>query len=254
MIAHKIVGNGSECVLVMHDWFCDSSSYDLVLPHLDTSKYKYAFVDLRGYGKSKDISGRFDVQEASADVLEFCDTIGFTSFHLVGHSMSGMIAQYVAFKAPSRVKSIVAITPVPACGAPAPAEMMAFMTDAASTSEASAKQVANFMSGQRLCEKFVAAKAAKWWACSTPQARVAYLNMFSNTDFHKDVEGLKTPILVIAGEHDSPAFKADAHKVTTATWFKNCEIVECKNAAHYPMQETPIFLATQIENFISKQI
>jgi pimeloyl-ACP methyl ester carboxylesterase len=254
MIAHKLIGNGPERVLVMHDWFCDSSSYDLVVPHLDALRYTYAFVDLRGYGQSKSIAGSFDVQEAASDVLELCDAIGFDRFHLVGHSMSGMIAQYVAMKAPSRVKSAVAITPVPACGSPAPADLMQFMQDAASKNPEGAKQVANIMSGQRLCTKFVETKANKWWACSTPEARLGYLNMFANTDFSQDVKGLSTPFLVISGEHDIPAHAVPRMRETFGVYLKDVEIVECKNAAHYPMQETPVYLATTLESFFAKHL
>jgi pimeloyl-ACP methyl ester carboxylesterase len=254
MIAHKIVGNGPECVLVMHDWFSDASSYDSMLPYLDTNKFKYAFVDLRGYGASKSLTGRFDVAEAAEDVLSLCDAIGFGRFHLVGHSMSGMIAQYVALRAPLRVKCAVAITPVPACGSPAPQDMMNFMIDAATKNEAGAKQVTNIMSGQRCSEKFVAMKAAKWWFCSTPEARVAYLNMFANTDFSKEINGIKTPFLVISGEHDIDGHKVPRMKETFGAWFKDVEIVECKNAAHYVPQETPVYLATQIERFFAKHL
>lgn len=254
MIAYKIIGNGPENVLVMHDWFCDSTSYDAVLPWLDTSKYKYAFVDLRGYGQSKFIAGNFDVAEAFSDVLEVCDALGFNRFHLVGHSMSGMIAQYCAAKASARLKSVVAITPVPACGSPAPQQMMDFMISAASHDTSMAKMAANTMSGQRLCDRYVATKAAKWWDCSTPEARVAYLKMFSNTDFSNDVQGNQTPILVITGEHDIEGYRLPAAQATIGSWFANAEVIECKNSAHYPMQETPIFLATQLERFFAKHV
>lgn len=252
MIAHKLIGNGAERVLVMHDWFCDSTSFDAVVPFLDTLRYTYAFVDLRGYGQSKAITGSFEVVEACNDVLELCDAIGFDKFHLVGHSMSGMIAQYIAMKEPARVKCGVAITPVPANGSPAPADMIQFLQDAATKNPEGAKQVANIMSGQRLCAKFVETKAAKWWSCSTPEARVGYLNMFANTDFSKDIAGIETPFLVISGEHDIESHAVPKMKETFGTWFKRAEIVECKNAAHYPMQETPIYLATALEAFFAK--
>ena len=252
MIAHKLIGNGPERVLVLHDWFCDSTSYDAVVPFLDTLRYTYAFADLRGYGQSKAIAGSFNVEEASSDVLELGESLGFSRFHLVGHSMSGMIAQYIAMKAPKRIKCAVAITPVPASGSPAPDDMMQFMQDAATKNPDAAKQVANIMSGQRLCPKFVETKAAKWWSCSLPEARLGYLDMFANTDFSQEINGIETPFLVISGEHDIPPHALPKMKETFGMWFKNVEIVECKNAAHYPMQETPIFVATVLENFFAK--
>lgn len=252
MIAYNILGSGKEHVIVMHDWFCDSTSYDPVLPYLNTSKYQYNFVDLRGYGKSRAISGDFTVDEVASDVLAVASSLGIERFHLVGHSMSGMIAQYIAMKHPARVRSGVAITPVPACGSPAPADAMAFMTDAAQSNLVSAKIAANMMSGQRLCEKFVETKAIGWHACSTPEARVAYLNMFANTDFSNEINGIATPFLVIAGEHDIEGHSFAKMHATFGKWFKKVEIVENKNSAHYPMQETPVWLATLIEKHFAK--
>jgi pimeloyl-ACP methyl ester carboxylesterase len=252
MIAYKTVGNGSEHVVVMHDWFCDKTSYDTTLPYLDTQKHTYLFTDFRGYGESKSMAGKFNVSEAAADVLAVTESVGWTRFHVVGHSMSGMIAQYIALKAKEKVKSGTAITPVPACGSPAPADMMAFMREAAGSNDEAGRQAVQFMSGQRCCDKFVNMKLAKWRECSTAEARLAYLEMFSNTDFSSEVNGLKTPFLVIAGEHDAPGFQMPKMIETFGKWLKNVEIMECKNAAHYPMLETPVFLATQLEKHFAK--
>ncbi len=51
LIGYKLIGTGTEKVLALHNWFCDSTSYDPVLPYLDTEKYTYLFMDARGYGR-----------------------------------------------------------------------------------------------------------------------------------------------------------------------------------------------------------
>jgi pimeloyl-ACP methyl ester carboxylesterase len=66
LIAHKQIGSGKEKVLVMHNWMGDSTSYDSMLSYLNTDKYTYVFVDLRGYGRSKEMRGTYSVEESSA--------------------------------------------------------------------------------------------------------------------------------------------------------------------------------------------
>jgi pimeloyl-ACP methyl ester carboxylesterase len=40
-------GGGPTPVLVLHDWFCDHTSWDGALPYLTAERFSYAFADLR---------------------------------------------------------------------------------------------------------------------------------------------------------------------------------------------------------------
>ena len=82
-IAHKQIGSGKEKVLVMHNWMGDSTSYDSMLPYLDTDEYTYVFVDLRGYGCSKEMRGTYSVEEASTDAIKLIDSFAWNKFHLI---------------------------------------------------------------------------------------------------------------------------------------------------------------------------
>jgi len=41
-------------------------------------------------------------------------------------------------------------------------------------------------------------------------------------------------------------------KATFLAWYPNAELEVMQNAGHYPMDETPVALATSIENFLRK--
>lgn len=190
------MGSGKEKVLVMHNWMGDSTSYDSMLPYLNTAEYTYVFVDLRGYGRSKELKGTYSVEEASTDAIQLIDSLGWNKFHLIGHSMSGMIVQKIAVNNPSRVKSIVAITPVPACGSPAPKEIKDFLENAALNNDEAAMQCINTLTSNRYTKTFATNMVTELRQRSTSEARLGYLNMFSYTDFSESVKGLHTPILV----------------------------------------------------------
>lgn len=250
LIAHKQIGIGKEKVLVMHNWMGDSSSYDSMLPYLDTDAYTYVFVDVRGYGGSKEMKGDYSVGEASIDAVKLIDSLGWNKFHLIGHSMSGMIVQKIAVDHPSRVKSVVAITPVPACGSPGPQEMMDFFESAALNNDEGAMACVNMLTSNRYTKAFAHKMVADVRQSSTAEARLGYMKMFFHTDFSESVKGLTVPILVLVGEHDFEGSEAFMRN-TFLKWYPNAQLEWCKACGHYPMIETPVALVAIIEKFLS---
>jgi aminoacrylate hydrolase len=62
--------------------------------------------DHRGIGASTITDGEITIEAMAADALAIMDHEQIESFHVVGHSMGGMIAQQVALEAPHRVESL----------------------------------------------------------------------------------------------------------------------------------------------------
>jgi len=249
-IAHKQIGSGKEKVLVMHNWMGDSTSYDSMLPYLNTDDYTYVFVDLRGYGHSKEMHGTYSVEEASTDAIKLINSLAWNKFHLIGHSMSGMIVQKIAVDNSSRVKSVVAITPVPACGSPGPKEMMDFFESVALNNDEAAMECVNILTSNRYTKTFAKKMVTDIRQRSTSEARLGYMNMFFHTDFSESVKGLRTPILVLIGEHDFEGSEAFMRN-TFLKWYPNAQLECCKASGHYPMIETPVALVATIEKFLS---
>jgi pimeloyl-ACP methyl ester carboxylesterase len=65
--------------------------------------------DLRGRGRSRDITGPFGIGEDAADVLAALDHIGADTAVLVGHSMGGFVASVAAARHPNRFPALVAV-------------------------------------------------------------------------------------------------------------------------------------------------
>lgn len=251
-VAYKTIGRGPIPVIALHDWFCDSTSYDTLHPFLDTTTYQFCFPDLRGYGRSKAILGECTVDEASSDVFALADHLGYDQFHLIGHSMSGMIAQYMNTIAPERLKSITAITPVPACGSPVPDDVMAFLEDGARKNDATGRQMIHFMSGMRHSDLFADYKLQIWRQCSQEDARAAYLHMFAQTDFSHKMKGIQTPYCIIIGAHDAEAHSEKVLRQTMGQWLPHAHWEILANCGHYPMVECPVDLADVIGRYLDK--
>lgn len=80
----------------MNDCLCDTSTWDGAWQFLDGARFTFAFVDPRGYGRSRGRPGAFTLEEAAADVLALADALGWARFAVVGHSMSALVALHLA--------------------------------------------------------------------------------------------------------------------------------------------------------------
>jgi len=246
------IGSGPEGVLVCHGWFGDHTAFAPTIPHLDTNRFSYAFLDYRGYGRNRALAGDYSMGEIAADAISVADRLGWRRFHLVGHSMGGMAVQRVMVDVPDRVKSVAALTPVPAAGVPFDADGWALFHGAI-TDDAKRRAIIDYTTGGRLTPVWLDAMVAASRATTTQEAFGEYLTSWAKTDFLAEAKGNRTPILAVAGEHD-PALNADLMRQTLLSWYPNAALEICVNAGHYPMQETPVWLATSMERFMARYV
>lgn len=77
--------------------------------------YHVVAPDLRGHGSSDkpDAEADYSIARFGEDVLAVADAFGFTRFSLMGHSMGGMIAQWLALEAPDRLERLVLLDTSP---------------------------------------------------------------------------------------------------------------------------------------------
>lgn len=249
MLGHVKVGRGLEAVLVLHEWMGDHGNYDPVVPYLSSERYTYVFADLRGYGLSRGLAGAYTAAEAAGDALALMDHLGFSRFHLVGHSMSGMLVQYLMATAPQRVDRVVAISPVPADGFKADAAGLARLNAIIDDDEAARKAI-DARTGSRYGRAWLDRKLAVARA-TAPEVMRGYLAMFTGTDFSARVTGLATPITAIVGAQDIPFYRRAAVEPKFSAWYPQLRVAEIHDAGHYSMLETPVLLAALIEQGLS---
>jgi len=93
MVWHTTIGSGPAKVMVIHGWFWDHRVFTPMFDALDRELYTFAFVDIRGYGHSRDVAGAFSIGEIAADGIALADQLGWREFHVIGHSMGGKAVQ-----------------------------------------------------------------------------------------------------------------------------------------------------------------
>ena len=71
-----------------------------------SARFRCLCFDNRGFGESQPFEGELTVEAMAEDALALMDAQGWRSAHVMGHSLGGLVAQYVAGKVPSRVRSL----------------------------------------------------------------------------------------------------------------------------------------------------
>src|SRR5712691_3438415 len=241
------IGDGDHPVLVLNGWLGSAGAWAPLWPCLDRTRFRYFFLDYRGYGARKDVEGAHTIEEAANDVLAAADELGIGRFSVIGHSMGGMVVQRVLVEAPGRVRALAGISPVPASGAPMEGGEWELFAGAADN-PGNRRAIIDFTTGSRLTAVWLDAMVRHSLDNSTRQAFAGYLRAFSRTDFHERVIGCTTPVLALAGRYD-PAMSLDVMKRTFAAWYRCARLVELPGVGHYAMDEQPVLLATEIEKF-----
>ena len=250
IIGHQAFGNGPTKVIALHSWMDDAQSWKTTIPFLNPNKYTYAFMDVRGYGESNNIEGEYSLEEIKNDIFNLAEALGFTKFHLIGHSMCGMVAQYAALKdSKNKIEKIVLLTPVASSGFPADEETKGFLKSVVQNIEV-AKMAYGAFTSNRYSDYWYSLRAERHVAVTDEKAQLSYMKMWLQENFHQEMSRLEKPFLVVAGAYDHPMFKVDAQK-ENFEGFNQVEFIEFENSGHFPMQEAPVFLATTIENYFN---
>ena len=82
-----------------------------------TARHRTITFDNRDVGRSSQADGPYEITDMAQDTLALADGLGLDSFHLLGLSMGGTIAQELALAAPERVRTLTLAVTYPRAGA-----------------------------------------------------------------------------------------------------------------------------------------
>jgi len=245
------IGSGDRHVLAVHGWFGSARGWGSLPDFLDRSTYTYAFMDLRGYGARQEVAGEFTMEEAAADAITLAGELGWDRFSVIGHSMGAKVAHQVLLQAPDRLDKLVGLNPVPPGAVPMDEQGWELFSGAAANAGNRAA-IIDFTTGSKLTATFINHVVRHSLENSNQAAFAAYLHAWAKTDFSGKVQpDTSTPVKVIVGVND-PALSADVMEKTWLVCFPEAEMTILPDAGHYPMFESPVSLATSIEEFLGR--
>lgn len=246
-LGYKKIGNGIQNIIFLHELMGNYKNYEPIFPYLDTEKFTFIFVDLRGYGLSKEIGGEYSCEEASSDVKNLITHLNINEVIIVAHSMSTMIAQKIAL-IDVRVSKLILITPIPASGVKLPKIVENSLLKDMKKNESKIEEIV-YSASKRHNETWAKNRIKMAYEASTVEARVGYMKMYMHSDFSDEVNDIRIPIKIIVGKYDFPIFGLALVTKVFTHYYDDVEIVECHEAGHYPMLECPVYFASKIEEF-----
>ena len=248
MLKTHVLGTGDSTVVVLHDWMGDHRNYASIWPLLDVERYRWVFADLRGYGLSRDLAGSYTLEESVADVgalLAPCSK----PVHLVGHSMSSLVAQQVAVL--TELRSLCLVAPVSPTGMGTPPAVVAWLEELGLHEERRAEALGPRFAA-RHGESWSRFKLRRWRESAVPAAVGGYVRMFSE-GVVEGVAPVDLPVLAIVGEHDAEPFTPETVQALGAFW-PQLRLQVCAAAGHYPMQETPVAFVSALMGLLAEAV
>jgi pimeloyl-ACP methyl ester carboxylesterase len=245
---YKKIGKGEKTIVFLHELMGDCRNYEPIVPYLDLEKLTCYFVDLRGYGVSKDIRGEYSCDEAANDVLNLIESLQLHDIYLVAHSMSTMIAQKIALLDTDTkyIKKLILVTPISAAGIKLPPLAQQKMLDDMNANVDKIEEIV-YSASKRYNETWAKKRIQTAYESSTLEARVGYMKMYLTTDFLNQVKNIHIPIKIIVGKHEFAVFGLENVSKVFHENYNDIEIFESGEAGHYPMLETPVYFASKIE-------
>lgn len=136
---------------------------------------------------------------------------------------------------------------VSAAGFPADEDTLAFFKSIIQNHEVASMAYGVFTSN-RLSDNWKNNRAKRHVEITDSTAQLEYINMWTTENFLDEMENVSKKFLVLAAHYDHPQFKLNVQKEVFSN-FKDVDFIEIENAGHFPMQETPVFLISSIEDF-----
>ncbi|RLD80552.1 MAG: hypothetical protein DRJ15_06770 [Bacteroidetes bacterium] len=104
-IYYELHGSGPP-ILMLAGMSSDSKSWQFILDRM-TKHYRLIVLDNRGCGRTETDGSSFELKDLARDALGLMDFLGYDKYHVIGHSMGGMIAQELVLMQPERVDKLV---------------------------------------------------------------------------------------------------------------------------------------------------
>lgn len=224
-LAAKVWGpEDGEPVLALHGWLDNAASFDLLAPALHGARL--VALDLPGHGRSehRPAGCRYHFVDYVGDALTAADALAWTRFSLLGHSLGGAVASFVAGAAPERIRRLALIEALgPLAEAPEQAAQRLAMAVAgtkrrpptryASVHEAAAARAAagglSESAARVLTQRGTRANADGVTWSSDPRLRLPSLYRFTEGQVEAVLAAIRAPTLLVTAERQRPFVGAE---------------------------------------------
>lgn len=241
----RVMGEG-EPILVVHGWMMTGAVWDTVLSSVDARGRKFIVPDQRGTGASSRTATDYSLAQHARDLIAVLDATHTKAAVVLGHSMGGQLALYLAAHYPERVRAVMALNPVPPAGLPLPPDATGlFRTSAGDRNKQS---IILGLACKSLSDEEKNRILDLAGAVSASSIEGAF-DAWVAGGFEAKLADVKAPVLVLAT--DDPFLPPDFLRAAIVSKIARARLTVLRGAGHYPQCEKPEETAALIDAFLA---
>ncbi len=196
----KDEGQGEPVLVFLHFWGGSSATWNGVTSILKNN-FRCISYDHRGWGKSDKPESGYSISELASDTMELINKLALQNYILVGHSMGGKIAQYIAAQNPEGLQKLILVAPSPAVPTMMPAQMHQQMINAYTSTEGINGTIDHVFNAPDLSPE-IRAQVINDIQSNNESSRIGWPTIALLEDVSEGVSDINIPTLIIAGEND----------------------------------------------------
>ena len=246
-LSYEVSGErGNPVLLLIHGGTSSRRAWDLVTPTLRIG-HRVVAVDMRGHGQSPAPDGGYSAAQLSADINRVIDELELEHVTVVGHSLGGMAAVFLAANRRDVVKKLVLIN----------APVTPRMIDTLTSLEARVRDPEFFPVTQAFVDEWSshphpvpAAFLAAQQAHIRILRQVVWQQVFgelAKADITAMLKDVKQPALILWGAKDALLDSSQHERLQAG--LEHARLVLIPEAGHNPSSSTPDRVAAEITSF-----
>jgi len=240
-------GSGEPALLFLHYWGGSARTWNAVISELSTGFWCIAY-DQRGWGQSDAAERGYSIPDLALDARDIAEALHLGRYVLVGHSMGGKVAQFLASQRPPGLVGLVLVAPA----TPAPQNIPEPAKQAqlhAYDSRENALEALAFLTAQPPSDNLREQILEDNFASSSSQAKLAWPTLSAYEDISGVVGNIAVPTLILAGDQDRQD-PLEQHRREVLPRIPGAAIKIIRESGHLIPVDQPYQLAEAIRAFV----
>jgi pimeloyl-ACP methyl ester carboxylesterase len=192
-------GSGEPALLFLHYWGGSARTWNGVTLQLSTN-FRCIAYDQRGWVQSDAPEHGYSIRDLALDAKQIVEALHLRRYVLVGHSMGGKVAQFLASQRPAALVGLVLVAPAPPTPQNIPESAKQAQLHAYDNRE-NALQALAFLTAYPASDTLREQILADNFAASS-HAKLAWPTLSAYEDISGVVGDIAVPTLILAGDQD----------------------------------------------------
>jgi pimeloyl-ACP methyl ester carboxylesterase len=240
-------GSSEPALLFLHYWGGSARTWNAVASQLSTN-FRCIAYDQRGWGESDAPKQGYSIRDLAQDAKHIVEALHLRRYVLVGHSMGGKVAQFLASQRPPGLVGLVLVapaTPTPQ-NIPEPAKQAQLH---AYDSRENALQTVAFLTAHPPSDALREQILADNFAARSSEAKLAWPTSLAYEDISGVVGKTAVPTLILAGDQDRQD-PLEQHRREVLPRIPGANIEVISDSGHLIPVDQPHQLAEAIRAFV----